>query len=81
MPTSRRSELAGVAVRCIPATRLAAADGSGFANVVMLGAVAAVLGEPPLEFLEEAAAEQLARKAEPAAVRAAVRKGYECLTT
>jgi pyruvate ferredoxin oxidoreductase gamma subunit len=70
-------ELAGVNVRCVPATRLAAADGSGFANVVMLGAVAAALGEPPLEFLEDAAAEQLARKAAPDAVRAAVRKGYE----
>ena len=74
------SELAGVSVRCIPASRLAAADGSGFANIVMLGAVAAALGEPPLEFLQDAAAEQLGRKAAPDAVRAAVQKGYECLS-
>jgi pyruvate ferredoxin oxidoreductase gamma subunit len=74
------NELAGLDVRCVPATRLAATGGSGFANMVMLGAVAAVLGEPPLQFLEEAAAEQLGRKAGPDAVRAAVRKGYECRT-
>jgi pyruvate ferredoxin oxidoreductase gamma subunit len=73
-------ELAGVPVRCVPATRLAAAGGSGFANIVMLGAVAAALGEPPLEFLEEAAVEQLGRKTPPDAVRAAVRQGYECLS-
>ncbi len=70
-------ELDGVAVRCVPATRLAAERGSGFANIVMLGAVAAALGEPPLECLEDAAAEQLGRKVSPDAVRAAVRQGYE----
>jgi pyruvate ferredoxin oxidoreductase gamma subunit len=70
-------ELAGVAVTCIPATRLAAERGSGFANNVMLGAVAAALGEPPLECLEDAAAEQLGRRVSPDAVRAAVREGYE----
>ena len=43
----------------------------------MLGAVAAALGEPPLECLEDAAAEQLGRKVSPDAVRAAVREGYE----
>jgi pyruvate ferredoxin oxidoreductase gamma subunit len=74
------SELAGVAVRCVPASRLAAADGSGFTNIVMLGAAAAALGEPPIEFIEEAAVEHLARKAAPDAVRSAVRKGYECLS-
>ncbi len=72
------SGLAGLDVRCVPATRLAATDGSGFANMVMLGAVAAALGEPPLQFLEDAAADQLGRKAGADAVRAAVRKGYEC---
>jgi pyruvate ferredoxin oxidoreductase gamma subunit len=70
-------ELAGVAVTCIPATRLAAERGSGFANIVMLGAVAAALGEPPLECLEDAAAEQLGRRVSPDAVRAAAREGYE----
>ena len=73
-------ELEGVDVTCVPATRLAAAEGSGFANVVMLGAVAAALGVPPIEFVEDAAAEQLAKKASPEDVRAAVRKGYECLS-
>lgn len=74
------AELDGVDVTCVPATRLAAAEGSGFANVVMLGAVAAALGVPPVEFVADAAAEQLAKKASPDAVRAAVRKGYECLS-
>jgi pyruvate ferredoxin oxidoreductase gamma subunit len=73
-------ELEGVDVTCVPATRLAASEGSGFANVVMLGAVAAALGVPPVEFVEDAAAEQLAKKAPPEDVRAAVRKGYECLS-
>ena len=45
----------------------------------MLGAVAAALGEPPLELLEEAAAEQLGRKADPAEIRAAVREGHAWL--
>lgn len=74
------AELDGVDVTCVPATRLAAADGSGFANVVMLGAVAAALGVPPVGFVADAAAEQLAKKAAPDAVRAAVLKGYECLS-
>jgi pyruvate ferredoxin oxidoreductase gamma subunit len=71
------AELACVPVRCVPATRLAAEHGSGFANIVMLGAVAAALGEPPLGWLEDAAADQLGRKVAPDAVRAAVREGYE----
>ncbi len=35
---------------CVPATRLAE-EGAGYVNVVMLGAAAAALGEPPLEAL------------------------------
>jgi len=72
-------ELDGLQVLCVPATRLAAASGSGFINIVMLGAVAAALGEPPLECLEDAAAEQLGRKVSPDAIRAAVREGFACL--
>ena len=72
-------ELDGMQVLCVPATRLAAASGSGFINIVMLGAVAAALGEPPLECLEDAAAEQLGRKVSPDAIRAAVREGFACL--
>ena len=72
-------ELDGLQVLCVPATRLAAASGSGFINIVMLGAVAAALGEPPLDCLEDAAAEQLGRKVSPDAIRAAVREGFACL--
>ena len=77
---STPSELEGLQVKCVPATRLAAERGSGFANVVMLGAVAALLGEPSLERLEEAAAEQLSRKAAADDVRAAVRTGWQWLS-
>lgn len=72
-------ELAGENVRCIPASELAAARGSSFVNIVMLGAVAAALGEPPLETLQDAAADQLGRKVSPDAVRDAVGEGYACL--
>jgi pyruvate ferredoxin oxidoreductase gamma subunit len=69
-------ELAHAPVRCVPATRLAAAHGSGFVNLVMLGAVASALGEPPLAEIQAAAAELLGRKVDPAALRAAVEEGY-----
>ena len=46
------------------------------ANVEMLGSVAAALGEPPLETLQDAAAEILGGKIPPAELRAAVSKGY-----
>jgi pyruvate ferredoxin oxidoreductase gamma subunit len=42
-------------VFCVPASAIAA-TGAGYVNVVMLGAVAAALGEPPLEALLAAAA-------------------------
>lgn len=76
----RPPELAGLNVTCVPAGDLAAAHGSGFANLVMLGAVAAALGEPSLAELEDAVADQLARKISPEAARAAVREGYACLS-
>jgi len=63
-------------VLCVPADRLAEECGARFANVVMLGAVAAALGEPPLEQLQQTAAAALGRKSAPEAVRAAVREGY-----
>jgi len=68
--------LAAAQVRCVPAGRFAAERGSGFANVVMAGAVAATLGEPPLEELQDAAVELLGRKVRPDDVRAAVEEGY-----
>ncbi len=46
-------------------------------NVFMAGALAAALGEPPLETLQDAAVELLGRKAGAEAVRAAVAAGYE----
>lgn len=42
-------------VLCVPASRIAA-SGTGYVNVVMLGAVAAAIGEPPLDALLDAAA-------------------------
>jgi pyruvate ferredoxin oxidoreductase gamma subunit len=66
-------ELAGANVRCISATGKSA-------NLMMLGAVAAVLGEPPLDTLEDAAVEQLGRKVAADDIRAAVREGYACLS-
>jgi pyruvate ferredoxin oxidoreductase gamma subunit len=69
-------ELAGLTVRCVPATRLATARGSSFVNVVMLGAVAAALGEPPLAELQDAAVATLSKKVSSQAVRDAVAEGY-----
>jgi pyruvate ferredoxin oxidoreductase gamma subunit len=70
------AELAGRRVRCIPASRLAAARGSSFGNLVMVGAVAAALGEPPLEQVQEAAVELLGKKLSADDVRDAVEEGY-----
>jgi pyruvate ferredoxin oxidoreductase gamma subunit len=64
----------------VPASQIAADTGARFANVVMLGAVAAAIGEPPLEVLEAEACRQLGAKTPPEAVRAAVREGYRCLS-
>jgi pyruvate ferredoxin oxidoreductase gamma subunit len=74
------AELAAFDVRCVPADERSAAIGSSYANIVMLGAVAAALGEPPLELLENAAADQLGRKAPREDVVQAVREGYACLS-
>ena len=46
------------------------------ANVEMLGSVAARLGEPPLETLQDAAVEVLGGKTSAAELRAAVARGY-----
>jgi pyruvate ferredoxin oxidoreductase gamma subunit len=55
----------------VPASALA----PGAANLVMLGALAAVLGEPPLETLAAAAIELLGAKVDPDAVHAALSAG------
>ena len=65
-------------VRCVPAAA-SRRHGSGFVNLVMLGAAAAALGEPPLEELQDAAVELLGKKADAAAVRDAVAEGYAWL--
>ena len=74
------AELDGTRVVCIPASRIAAEQGSSFGNVVMVGAVAAALGEPPLADLQEAAVELLGKKLPPDSVRSAVEEGYRCLS-
>jgi pyruvate ferredoxin oxidoreductase gamma subunit len=48
------------------------------ANIEMLGAVAAKLGEPPLELLQDAVVEVLGKKSAPQTLRAAVEEGYRC---
>jgi Pyruvate/2-oxoacid:ferredoxin oxidoreductase gamma subunit len=68
--------LPGKRVRCVPASRLAAERGSSFGNLVMVGAVAAALGEPPLEDLQEAAVELLGGKLAVDDLRDAVEEGY-----
>jgi pyruvate ferredoxin oxidoreductase gamma subunit len=73
------AELIGLPVRVVPASRLAAVNGSGFANIVMLGAVAAVLGAPPLELVQDAAVQTLGSKRDSEVVRASVEAGYRWL--
>ena len=69
-------ELSGVDVECVPATRLAAGLGSGFVNIVMLGAVASALGEPTLEHLQDAAVEALGGKTASDDLHRALAEGY-----
>ena len=74
------AELAGTRVVCVPASRIAAEQGSSFANVGMVGAVAAALGEPALEDVQEAAVQLLGKKLPSNSVRSAVEEGYKCLS-
>jgi pyruvate ferredoxin oxidoreductase gamma subunit len=69
-------ELEDIDVRCVPAERLTPELGPSFVNIVMLGAVAAAIGEPPLAELQEAAVETLGRKVDEDDVRYAVAEGY-----
>jgi pyruvate ferredoxin oxidoreductase gamma subunit len=73
-------QLNGTRVVCVPASRLAAAGDSKFVNLVMVGALAAALGEPSATAVGEAAAELLGKKAKVEDILTAVREGYECLT-
>jgi pyruvate ferredoxin oxidoreductase gamma subunit len=72
-----KGTLAGPGVFCVPASDLAE---SKFVNVVMVGAVAAALGEPPLEELEEAAVEVLGKKVAAESLHRALEEGYRCLS-
>jgi Pyruvate/2-oxoacid:ferredoxin oxidoreductase gamma subunit len=63
-------------VRCVPASRLASERGSGFVNLIMVGAAGAALGQPPLSELQDAAVELLGRKVDADAVREAVAEGH-----
>jgi pyruvate ferredoxin oxidoreductase gamma subunit len=74
------AEVAGKRVACVPATRLAEQSGSRYANLIMVGALAAVLREPPVSDLADAAVELLGKKVAPDEVRAAVLRGYRCLS-
>jgi pyruvate ferredoxin oxidoreductase gamma subunit len=74
------SELAGSSVLCVPASDLARRHGSKFANLIMVGALAAAVGEPSVDNVVAAATELLAKKVAPEAIDAAVREGYACLS-
>ncbi len=63
--------LDGRRVVCVPASQLA---DSNFVNVVMLGALAAALGDPPLAELQHAAVEVLGKKVPAEALRSALRR-------
>ena len=63
-----------------PGDAARAESGSTFANIVMLGAAAAVLGAPSLELVQDAAVETLGAKRDPEAVKAAVEAGYRWLS-
>jgi pyruvate ferredoxin oxidoreductase gamma subunit len=69
-------ERTGVSMVAVPATRLASAHGSSFVNLVMVGALAATLGEPDGEVVADAAVELLGRKADPERIRGAVLEGW-----
>jgi Pyruvate/2-oxoacid:ferredoxin oxidoreductase gamma subunit len=72
--------LDGMRIVPVPAAELAAKAGTKYVNLVMAGALAGALREPPLENVEEAAAELLGDKAGATAARDAVREGYRWLT-
>jgi pyruvate ferredoxin oxidoreductase gamma subunit len=63
----------------VPAARLAREAGTKFVNLVMAGALAAALRQPPLDELEAAAVETVGARANEDGVRAAVREGYRWL--
>jgi pyruvate ferredoxin oxidoreductase gamma subunit len=71
-------ELAALDVRCVPASRLA--GGSKFVNLVMVGALAAALGEQSPAPVADAAVELLGAKVPAARIRGAVEEGFAWLS-
>lgn len=71
------ASLAGLDVRCVPATRLA--GDSKFVNLVLVGALAGVLHDP-IEAVGDAAVELLGGKVAHDELRAAVGKGFACVS-
>ena len=69
------ASLDGVDVRCVPAVKLA--GNSKFVNLVLVGALAAALGDP-LEKVVAAAIDALGAKVAPEEIRRAVEEGYGC---
>jgi pyruvate ferredoxin oxidoreductase gamma subunit len=69
------ASLDGVDVRCVPAAKLA--GDSKFVNLVLVGALAAALGDP-LEKVVAAAIDVLGTKVAPEEIRRAVERGYGC---
>jgi pyruvate ferredoxin oxidoreductase gamma subunit len=76
----RPASLCSTRVLCIPASKLAEKRGSKFANLIMVGALTAALGEPPVADVADAAADLLGKKVQAEDVRAAVEEGYACLS-
>jgi pyruvate ferredoxin oxidoreductase gamma subunit len=71
------ASLAGLDVRCVPAARIA--GGSKFVNLVLVGALAATLGDS-VDAVADAAVEVLGGKVAPDDIRTAVQKGFACLS-
>jgi len=74
------AKVAGRRVACVPASRMAEQGGSKYANLIMVGALAAALGEPPVSYVADAAVELLGKKVPPEDARKAVMTGYRCLS-
>jgi pyruvate ferredoxin oxidoreductase gamma subunit len=72
--------LNGTRIIPVPAAQLAEKAGTKYVNLVMAGAMAAALQQPPLEAVEDAAIELLGAKVDAAAAGAAVREGYRWLS-
>ena len=74
------AKVAGRRVACVPASRMAEQSGSKYANLIMVGALAAAPGEPPASYVADAAVELLGKKVPPEDARTAVMTGYRCLS-